>query len=159
MKHHVDGILPPSQDLKRRIGGALKPLTDLQIEQVQATLESFATGMGDWLRSDLKRLDAARAAFLDDRQSRDRIRNLHRASHDLKGLGHTYGYPIVSVIADTLCKSIDALAEKGDIPGDLINAHVDALLAVVNLNIRKTGSSPAAELLSGLARLTEMKIS
>ncbi|MEQ1890868.1 MAG: hypothetical protein ABL951_17090 [Alphaproteobacteria bacterium] len=159
MKPHTHGILPPSQDLRRRIGGALKPLTDNQIEQVQAKLEGLANGMGDWLRSDLDRLDAARDAFLGDRQSQDLIRNLHRASHDLKGLGHTYGFPIVSVIADTQCKSINVLVDKGDLPADLINAHVDALLAAVRLNIRKTDSFSAAELPSGLTRLTEMKTS
>lgn len=151
------GILPPDPGLRHRIGGPLKPLNAQQVEEISAAMQTLASGMGDWLKHDLERLSAARNAFLADRKSLDRVRDLHRAAHDLKGLGVTYGYPIVSAIADTLCNSINAMLERDDLPEDLVNAHVDALRAVVNLELRDADSGPAAELLRGLISLAEKK--
>lgn len=152
------GIIPPNQDLQRRIGGPLKPLNDQQINSVTAAMEELAENMGDWIKTDISRLFAARNAFIDNSQSRECIENLHRAAHDLKGLGQTYGFPIVSVIADTLCKVILHANEAGILAEDVVNAHVDALRAVVNLNLRETDSGPAAELLRGLNSLVEKRI-
>lgn len=152
------GIIPPSRELQHRIGGPLKPLDDAQIESVAAALEELAEDMGDWIKTDLSRLFAARNAFLDNSGSRECIETLHRAAHDLKGLGQTYGFPIVSVIADTLCKAILRAAEAGTLPEDVVNAHVDALRAVVDLDLRETDSGPATELLRGLNRLVEKRI-
>ncbi|MDO9460378.1 MAG: Hpt domain-containing protein [Alphaproteobacteria bacterium] len=151
------GVVPPNFNLQRRMGGPLKPLDEKQIDNVAAALEDLASEMGDWIKTDLNRLTAARNAFLDNKQSLECIDNLHRAAHDLKGLGQTYGFPIVSAIADTLCKSIQQTLEKGSVPEDLVNAHVDALRAVVNLNLRDADSGPGVELLRGLGRLVEKK--
>ena len=153
------GITPPSHDLQRKIGGPLKPLEDGQIDRVSKALEELAEGMKDWIRIDLDRLYHARQAFLDNSQSKQCIGDLHRAAHDLKGLGQTYGFPTVSVIADTLCKAISRALENGALPQELVNAHVDSLRAVVNLDLRDANSKPARELLGGLQALLDKKIS
>lgn len=154
---HPLGTMAPRLDLQEKVGGPLKPLQEADIAIVQSAMEQLASGMGSWLRTDLERLVTARNAFLEDNLSEERIVTLHRAAHDLKGLGATYGYPIVSMIADTLCKAIQQTGEKGAIPEDIVNAHVDALRAVVNLNLRDSDSGPAAELLRGLQQLVEKK--
>lgn len=157
---HEYGITPPSIELQKKIGGPLTPLGNSQAEQVQKALEQLSESMTDWIRADLDKLNDARHAFIANDQSKDCIDNLHRAAHDLKGLGQTYGFPTVSIIADTLCKAIAQAqaSEAGTVPRDLVNAHVDALRAVVNLNLRDTDSKPAQELLGGLLSLVEKKI-
>jgi chemotaxis protein histidine kinase CheA len=155
----VYGITPPNLDLQRKIGGPLLPLEESRIDQVTRALEELAEGMKDWIRIDLERLNRARHAFLSDSQSQECIDELHRAAHDLKGLGQTYGFPTVSVIADTLCTAITRAIETGVPPEELVNAHVDALRAVVNLNLRDANSKPARELLGSLQSLVEKKMS
>lgn len=152
------GVIAPRNDLQKLIGGPLKPLDERHIANLQAAMESFASGMDDWIRTDLERLVRARNSFLQHNQSADHIDKLRLAAHDLKGLGTTYGFPLVSIIADALCKAIEMSLEKGALPEDLVNAHVDALRAVVNLNMRDHENGPAAELLRGLSKLVEIKI-
>lgn len=152
------GLIPPNMNLQRRLGGPLKPLEVEQIETVASALKELASEMGDWIKADLERLITARNAFLDDNQSQESMDTLHRAAHDLKGLGHTYGFPIVSIIADTLCKAMSRSNASGTLAEDVVNAHVDALRAVVNLNLRDTDSGPAMELLNGLNRLVDKKV-
>ncbi len=158
MTDRAYGVTPPLLDLQQRLGGPIRPLEESEIEQLQAVLEEFASGMGDWIKADLARLIAARNAFLDDSHSQECIDNLHRAAHDLKGLGQTYGFPVVSVIASALCKAIHLAMESGAVPEDLVNAHVDALRAIVNLNLRDPSSGPAVELICGLQSLVDKKI-
>ncbi len=151
-------IIPPKLDLRNRLGGPLKPLNEDQVETVESALQELAAEMGEWLKRDLEQLSRTRNAFLDDRHCKIKIADLHRASHDLKGLGHTYGFPSVSVVADTLCKAIEHSIDKGELHEDLVNAHVDALRAIVNLDLRDPSSGPVAELLGGLIQLAEKKI-
>lgn len=151
-------IIPPKLELRNRLGGPIKPLNQDQVVTIEGALQELAAGMGEWLKRDLEQLTRARNAFLDDRSSKVKIADLHRASHDLKGLGQTYGFPSVSVVADILCKMIERCAGRDELPEDLVNAHVDALRAIVNLDLRDPGSGPVAELLSGLIRLAEKKI-
>lgn len=158
MQERAYGIIPPNQDLQRRIDGPLKPLEDKLIESVAIALQELAEDMGDWIKTDVKRLSAARIAFLDNSRSSEYTETLHRAAHDLKGLGQTYGFTVVSLIADTLCKAILRAAESGTIPEDIVNAHVDALRAVVNLNLREADSGPVTELLRGLDRPVRKQI-
>jgi len=96
--------------------------------------------------------------LLDDRAA-ETLQNLHRAAHDLKGLGVTYGFPIVSVIADILCQAVLRAEDTGMAPPpELVNAHVDALRAVVNLNLRDPDSGPATELVHGLRSAVQKKL-
>ena len=159
LKERPFGLIQPSQDLQRRIGGPLRPLDERQIHEVETALEELASGMADWIKTDIDRLVAARNAFMEDSQSPACIRNLHLTAHDLKGLGRTYGFPVVSVIADILCKVIDQSEEKNCLPEDLVNAHVDAMRAVVNLNLRDPDGGPAQELLQGLRQIANLKAS
>lgn len=157
-KERAYGIIPPNQNLQRRIGGPLKPLEDKLIESVTIALQELTEDMADWLKTDVERLLAARNAFLDNSRSSECIETLHRAAHDLKGLGQTYGFPVVSQIADTLCKAILHATESGTIPEDIVNAHVDALRAVVNLNLREADSGPVTALLRGLDKIVKKQI-
>lgn len=157
MRERAFGVIPPQRDLQRRIGGQLKPMEEEQVTTLQKAMQTLAEGMSGWINTDLDRLHMARNALLNNPESPELIINLHRAAHDLKGLGVTYGFPIVSTIADTLCKAISLTMERGALPVDLVNAHVDALRAVVNLNVRDPDSGPAIELVRGLNDLVAKK--
>ena len=76
---------------------------------------------------------------------------LHRRSHDLKGLAPTYGYPLVGRMCASLCKLTGD--EHGNLnPSDkLLKAHVDAVKAAV------TGKIMGAEHPVGLALAAELE--
>ena len=60
------------------------------------------------------------------------------AAHDLKGLGATYGFPLVTAIAASLCRLTETDDGKAVVTRDptLARAHVDALRAIVRDSIR-----------------------
>ena len=152
------GVIPPNTALQERVGGPLKPLDDATVGRLEQAMKSLEGEMGDWIKTDMERLITAHRSFLRDGNAGANIVELHRAAHDLRGLGSTYGYPIVTVIADNLCKAMEMTMDKGCVPEDLIKAHVDALRAVVNLDLRDPDRGPAAELVSGLRTLAAKKV-
>ena len=72
--------------------------------------------------------------------------NLYLRAHDLKGLGATYEYPIVTRIAGSLCKMIDDPSKRMEAPMFLVDAHIDAIKAAVKGGIQ-TDTHPVGSVL------------
>jgi hypothetical protein len=51
-------------------------------------------------------------------------------------LGSTYGFPIVSQFAASLCKLIDSPEGRAAAPSQILDAHVGAIIAAVKQNIK-----------------------
>lgn len=151
------GVIPPDAALQNKFG-TLAPMDVAVIAGAEGAVQQLAGEMEGWLRHDLERLLHARNVFLQDAMCSESSANLHRAAHDLKGLGASYGFPVVSVIADALCKALRKSHDNGTPPQpELVNAHVDALRAVVNLDIRDHSTGQAAQLVRALHSLAEKK--
>jgi chemotaxis protein histidine kinase CheA len=103
------------------------------LARADKTLEAMSGSFDKWLDADLAKLQAARlgavAAGWDDAA----LDALWRAAHDLKGMGGTYGYPLVTQLAASLCRLTETEAGKNASRANLalVCAHVDALRAAV----------------------------
>jgi chemotaxis protein histidine kinase CheA len=119
-------------DLKRPV------FDDAAIARASDALEAMGESMEAWLDADIEKLQSARLAAEASGWALDNIEALATCAHDLKGMGATYGFPLVSKLAASLCRLIEtpegkALAHRQ--PG-LVCAHVDALRAAVRDGIR-----------------------
>ena len=108
------------------------------IARADETLKAMAGSMQQWIETDITHLQdlrlAAEAACWDAAS----VEALMCCAHDLKGLGATYGYPLVTQIAASLCRLTETDEGKAVVTRDptLARAHVDALRAVVRGGIR-----------------------
>jgi len=78
-------------------------------------------------------------------------RQLYRMSHDLRGLGGTFDYGLITTIGEALC----GLVDNPDLPDDRflqrrIIAHVAALDAVHRFDLKGDGGSEGERLLATL---------
>ncbi len=64
------------------------------------------------------------------------MESLYLRAHDLKGLGATYEFPLVTRIAASLCRLIDDPKTRAAAPMGLVDAHIDAIKAVVRDDIK-----------------------
>lgn len=103
------------------------------LSRADKTLEAMSGSFEKWLEADIARLQAARHAGAASGWCDNSLDTLWRAAHDLKGMGGTYGYPIVTQIAASLCRLTETEAGKTAARqhADLVCAHVDALRASV----------------------------
>lgn len=78
-------------------------------------------------------------------------RQLYRLAHDLRGLGGTFNYGLVTTVGESLC----GLINNDDLPNDrrlqrYITAHVAALNAILQFDLKGDGGNQGEELLATL---------
>src|SRR3546814_9188911 len=76
-----------------------------------------------WVEEDLAKLDAALSMAARDAAQRDAaLQDVHRVAHDMRGQGGSFGYPLVTRIAASLCRFVEM---RGKDAGEEIGrAHV-----------------------------------
>jgi len=130
-------MIPPPNALKLKVGGGrLGAIDPAAIAKAEAALKSLANNFTQWLADEITKLEAARQQVRSQGVSIETMENLYLRAHDLKGLGATYEYPIVTRIAGSLCKMIDDPAKRLEAPMFLVDAHIDAIRASVKGGIQ-----------------------
>ena len=139
----IELFMPPNI-LKAKAGGDGK--VDLEaIARAETALDSLKENFFDWLTSDVDKLIESHKVFADSK-SKETSDALFRASHDMKGQAATFGYPIVSRIAGSLCKLIEEVSGIDKLPAQLVEAHVQTIHVMHRQNI-KDGTHPTAVVL------------
>ena len=124
------------------------------IAKAEAALQELSSKYGEWLQEEMEKLDQAREAVTTDGANHATIDTLFMRAHDLKGLGGTYGFPLVGRIAASLCRLLGDGDERVSTPLALLDAHIKAIKAAVRDNIRDTDTLIGAALASELERHT-----
>ena len=129
------------------------------LARAQAAVDDLAKGYTTWARADVDRARTALEAAVATPAQRSRhVEELFRIAHDLKGQGASFGYPLVTKIADSLCKlTRDRKLAYEDRHLDLAKAHLDAAQLVLTKEIKGDGGQVGADLTAKLkARVDEL---
>lgn len=143
-------FINPPNTLRLKVGGRLGGVDAAAIARAEAALKSLSDQFGQWLNDELVKLDAAVAAVRAEGFNVQTAETLYFRAHDLKGLGSTYGFPIVTRIAASLCKMMDDVSIRVQAPWPLVEAHVDAIKAAVRDDVRDADDPTASALVSVL---------
>ena len=140
-------VIQPANTLKMRMGGGRFSLDADAVARAEAALKSLSGQFSQWLNDELEKLDAARADVKAKGLTAATSESLYMRAHDLKGLGATYEFPLVTRIAASLCKLIDNPDTRTTAPLYLVDAHIDAIKAAVRDGI-KTDEHPVGKVLA-----------
>lgn len=130
-----------------------KPVFDAgALTRAEDALKGMSDSFEEWLDRDVTRLHTARLAARAGGWSVEGLEVLMTVSHDVKGMGGTYGYPLVTQMAASLCRLIETPAGKAAAQGDpsLVDAHVDAIRAAARDAIKTDGNPVGRNLLHAL---------
>ncbi|MBL8770275.1 MAG: Hpt domain-containing protein [Phenylobacterium sp.] len=140
-------LIQPPNALRLRVGGGRPGGIDpAAIAKAEAALQSLSGNFGQWLNDEVAKLEAARQVVRSGGPTVENMEGLYFRAHDLKGLGATYGYPLVTRIAGLLCRMIDDKQKRLEAPMSLVDAHIDAIKAAARDGI-KTEDHPVGALL------------
>ncbi|MBX9616037.1 MAG: Hpt domain-containing protein [Caulobacteraceae bacterium] len=139
-------VIRQPNTLLAKVGGSFGGINADAIAKAEEALKAMSGQFGQWLQDEVTKLDAAQAATRSQGYSPETAEALFFRAHDLKGLGTTYQYPLVTRIAGSLCKLLDDPALRMNAPMILIDAHVDAIRAVVRDQIQ-TDEHPTGRVL------------
>ncbi len=113
------------------------------VARADETLKAMSGSFQQWLEADIRRLQQARLDAEHTGWSDPALDQMMGVSHDIKGMGESYGYPLATQIAASLCRLIETAPGKAAARANpaLACAHVDALRAIVRDQI-KSGDHP-----------------
>lgn len=122
--------------LRAKVGGKLGALDPATLAKAEEALSSLSDQFDNWLDDEVNKLEKAQETIRNEGLSEKNAEQLYFRCHDLKGLGTTYGYPLITRIAGSVCKMLDDETIRLQSPRLLIDAHVDAIRAVVRGKIK-----------------------
>ena len=138
-QNNAGQVIQVPNALRLKIGGGAVALDNNVIARAEAALKSLSGQFSQWLQDEIDKLDASRAAIQQQGQTAETMEFLYLRAHDLKGLGTTYEFPIITRIASSLCKLLDEPDKRAQPPMFLIDAHIHTIKAAVRDNIRDAG--------------------
>jgi Hpt domain len=140
-------MIQPANALRLRVGGGrLGAIDPAAIAKAEAALAGLSGNFAQWLNDEIAKLGAARQVVRESGATPEHMESLYLRAHDLKGLGATYGFPLITRIAGLLCRLIDDKDKRHAAPMDLIDAHINAIRAAARDGI-KTDDHPVGRIL------------
>lgn len=139
-------VIRPPNTLRMKVGGGFGINADA-IAKAEEALKAMSAQFSQWLNDEVAKLDQAQADIRDKGYTPQTAEALYFRAHDLKGLGTTYEYPLVTRIAGSLCRLLDDADTRMNAPVVVLDAHIDAIRAVVRDQI-KTDDHPTGRVLA-----------
>ncbi len=153
-------VIQVPNTLRLKVGGRFGGIDPAAIAKAEAALKSLSGNFAEWLNDEIVKLDASRQRVRVEGLTPETAEGLYLRAHDLKGLGATYEFPLITRIAGSLCKLIDEPESRMSAPMFLIDIHIDAIKAAVRGDIRTdahpTGRALVEELESRVAEFLKV---
>lgn len=141
----VEMISAPNM-LQIKIGGPIGAVDMHLIEKAESALKDMRSDFVLWLEDEVVKLEKAAVIVREKGLKGKEGEELFIRAHDLRGLGSTYEFPIITRLATSMTKLIDIPEKRQVAPVGLVLAHVNAIRAALVQNIRDSSDPIAAEL-------------
>jgi len=129
------------------------------VGRARAQIETLRNEFTDWLNEGLARLQAAIQMVETYPDNETLLEDAFRSSCELRDVGTTMGYELVTFVASRLCEVLDAVRDGAAYDRDLIGCHMDALQLARQDSYKNISPEQVPELCNGLRRAAERSIS
>lgn len=141
------------QQLARRPGGVTR---ERAIESAQRQIEELKADFGDWLDRELQNLAASIRQLDANPGNAASLERAQQGCSQLRDVGATMGYQLVTFIANNFCDVLDAVKAGAAYDRDMIDCHMDALLLARTDQYRNLTPDQVPEMTRGLRRVVEL---
>lgn len=140
--------------LKEKTAGLSPGRTSINmdtLEKAQDALNKMAEDYPDWVSNLIVKLQEQHGRCVDTPESRrDSLDVIQTISHDMKGQGGTFGYPLITEFADSLYAISAPRDDISDNRIELIKSHIDAMRAVIKGRVSGDGGDIGRQLTKSL---------
>ncbi|HEY1475849.1 MAG TPA: Hpt domain-containing protein [Pseudolabrys sp.] len=149
-------VIKPENKLRKVVSSRpLQPGEDDPVARAEKALADLSTEFSSWMDAECERLDQARRSIAAGGFTPENRDAIFRAAHDIKGEAATFGYPLVALAADSLCRLIEHTPDVTRIPIQLVDQHVNAVRAIHREYSRSDARDLAATLTERLRAVTD----
>jgi len=148
----LEFITPPNTlKAKVSIGGAVDESTLRRAEEAIAGLSDEYL---EWVQQDIKRIETACRDLKKGGGDREKkLQEVFHVAHDIKGQGGSFGYDLMTIIGNQICRLIDkAEADDPHLIGAL-DVHVDAMKLIITSKLKDDGGRDGDLILAGLQKV------
>ena len=129
------------------------------IEAAEKALSKMSEDYPDWVKGLIGKLQEQHGRCVDTpEQRRDCFEQIALISHDMKGQGGTFGYPLITAFADSLYGFTTVKGEISDNQVELVKAHLDAMRAVIRGRVSGDGGEIGKKLTQSLNEAIEQHV-
>ena len=109
-----------------------------------------------WVKDDIEKLQGAYNKAAKDSGNRAAAQEeVYGFTHDIKGQGGSFGYPLMTAIGDQLCKFMEGIdATLNDAQLEVVKVHIDTMQLVIMEKMEGDGGKAGERLLMGLSAVT-----
>jgi hypothetical protein len=140
------------QTLARRPGGVSRTQA---VENAQNRIEEAKLGFDEWLDGELAEL----IGWIERAKSGEAVEEWIEAaqfhSNQLRDVGTTVGFELLTFIANTLCTILDGIKAGAECNMESLICHIDSLLLIRQKQFRHLRPDQVPELSRGLHRVAE----
>lgn len=123
---------------------------DAVLAQAEAAVAALSAEYRAWAEADLAKLRDTLAQLRRDPADTTALRRLYAVAHDMKGQAATFGYPLLTRIAQALCRFLEDQPALGAHQLDHLALLVEAAATVLERRLEGDGGAEGHALLSRL---------
>jgi hypothetical protein len=83
------------------------------------------------------------------------MEGVFQVSHDIKGQGGSFGYDLMTAIANELCRLIEKADTITDSEVEAVKIHIDSLKLVIGEDMKGQGGKAGEKMLAGLQQVCD----
>lgn len=149
-------IKPPDTLSKRvKIGGPNAVKLDGLADSDTSFIDNVAANYLAYFKEDLKVLSAAFAKLKDAPGDSEIREEVFTAAHDIKGQAGSFGYDLITDMANSLCRFLEKLSTLEKKHLEVVSFHVEAMKIAEAKEMKGNGGPAGQKLLAGLKGVVE----
>lgn len=132
-------IIQPPRDLKRKVPRTGGPDPQEAILRALGAAEVLMDEYQGWA---VDELDALWRSFKEARpgvSDADKVQDMFDKSHEIRGHGGSFKFPVISSIGDSLCKLLEGHSRLNTAQLEAVKVHILAMKAVFRQQIKGDG--------------------
>ncbi|MDA0998367.1 MAG: Hpt domain-containing protein [Proteobacteria bacterium] len=153
-------IINPPNTLKSKVREGGPGAVDMAtLERAEAAIAGMTDSYLEWVLEDLKKLGAAfvnlKAASGERKAEADAV---FQIAHDIKGQGGSFGYDLMTVVGNELCRLLEKVPSIGNPEVEAVRVHIEAMKLIIQNKIKGDGGPAGQALVGGIRKVGEKLI-
>lgn len=92
--------------------------------------------------------------LVDDENPTTLTEEMHALAHNIRGMGSSFGFPLMTRVGTTLCTYLRALDDDQQAVPDIVTAHLKAMDTILGNRIHGEGGDEGQALISRLSEIS-----
>ena len=151
--------ISPSRRLKDRVSGG-GDLSEATLAAIEKRVAVISNEYPAWARKEMTLMHS----ILNDNvphptDTKQLLPKIYHMAHDLRGQAGSFGFPLVSEIATSLCRFLEMIESASSVDETarvLCQTHVDAMSEIFRTMHKDMGTEKDREAVSGLKKAVEV---